>query len=232
MSIQVAVRSGKRQRAYRTEQIARRDRALSDPIYFIDCKETDAKVSIRVMGTSRKPYNVDVATISQEGKYNTKQRWTCGCVDFQMRQLACKHVQFVWYRVLNIPPDTSTNRTPSDPFFDSIAAVKERLHSHHVGQQYVLSNADFKDMAETSEAAKKEVVVVAQRPYVGEKCPICIDEFTADSLVYFCENKCGNSVHQSCYEACVAFSTRCPYCRTDMHPHGLAIPKKRRRFKY
>lgn len=228
-----STRDGRDERAMkrRYEDTKRRHRGLRDPIYFIDHQVRPTCLIFRVLGTSGSDYAITFYPASKGAA------WQCTCPDFSRRRRPCKHIHFVWYRVLG---------ATEDPFFDSVTAVQDCLLAHRIGHEHLVANAhlprpnvddDLADLFIEHETKILSDPIVAQRPYVGENCPICYEAFTSECQVYFCESKCGNSVHQSCFQACVNFGVKsqCPYCRHDMKPAGLQQPhklQKRRRHRY
>lgn len=228
---------------------ARKRRSLHDPIYFIDHQVRANSVSFRVLGTSGSDYAVDYflsqRLLPQRSAQRSQPIWTCACRDFQIRRRPCKHIHFIWYRVLGIDTNEDTG-----PFFDSASAVNDRLLSHHVAHQYTLhaldnssnssSNSIPTDSAKETQqpsTATSATSVVEQRSYLGQCCPICYEEFSSDCSVYYCQEKCGNSVHQECFQAFVRFSKKanCPFCRHHMHPDGIdpfLVKHSRKRHRY
>jgi hypothetical protein len=240
-----------RVRRRRLEQTARQRRALSDPIYFIDAEVRQSSVAFRVLGTSQSSYTVDFFLSRRHSSAAEGQPvWKCACRDFEIRRRPCKHIQFVWYRVLGVDPDSlhsDGSGSAVNPFFDSVDAVRERLNNHRVQHGHsvqALADQEQSQQDPTNDQAseiKSTATLgpkVPHRPFVGQNCPICYEQFCDGDAVFFCEHSCGNSVHRGCYEACVRFSqkTLCPYCRRDMRPDGLDLSalrtRKRRRHRY
>jgi hypothetical protein len=209
-----------------SEAEARQRRALTDRIYFLEAAPKASSVQFRVLGTTERAYTIDFFKSRRARNDSGAWSWSCSCRDFGIRRRPCKHVHFVWYRVLGVQPDPNS----ATPFFDSVEAVRERLDAHAPLPRQEQPSARPTNAALTPAVA---VVSVAQRAYVGESCPICYETMDAGCETFFCcgERGCGNSVHRSCYQACVNFTrqTTCPYCRANMRPPGLALPESKRR---
>lgn len=245
------IQASYRERKRRRDHTARQQRALRDPIYFIDCTTRQHSLQFRVLGTSQKSYTIDC--FQSRRPPGGAVVWRCGCRDFAIRRRSCKHIQFIWYRVIGVEPQSGT----TEPFFDSVEAVRERLVAHHIDRQFHIDSMDDHPMSfsvpETENpppagvsqvedknnggTAGDKPSTVAQRPYIGQNCPICYETFTSECKVYFCLEKCGNSVHCECYQSFVRFAqkTQCPYCRQTMLPPGLDLEqksRKKRRHRY
>jgi Ring finger domain len=251
-------RRRKRQRGARAneEQAARQDRALRHPIYLISWERAGAaRLHFCVLGTTQVAYGIDFippaprvgsAADGKEAKEASKTKraagapgptWTCECKDFERRQAACKHIQFVWYRVLSLLP---ADVDPAEgPFFDGVDAAADRIRdtlAHLAANSTLLSSSRpaGAEPATTGAAAGGGAGGgVAQRPHVGEMCPICYEAFAAEEPVYYCSSSCGNSVHKTCFDVCVDFTRKadCPYCRSEI-PGVRPRPKKRARVRY
>lgn len=226
---------------------SRKRRALQDPIYFIDHRiystnNDNKSIQFRVLGTSQNAYTMDFYKSQRSNRFC----WKCACRDFEIRQKPCKHIQFIWYRVLNV--NSAHVHTDDGPFFDSVDAVQERILNrpslpttpptpHPVSPPSIVSTTTSPS---TSPSTPPSSSIVQQRPYLGQNCPICYETFTNECQVYYCEEKCGNSVHQTCFQTFVRFSkkTACPLCRHTMIPTGLDLDclqhsvRKRRRYRY
>jgi hypothetical protein len=227
---------------------ARKQRALQQRIFFVDCRTTDRDISFEVLGTSDKSYHVRFLA--------DKREWSCTCPDYAPQGRAprrghrCKHIFFVLARVLHLSLDDG-------PTFTTIDQVEAAMVAQQVARQFVYdptqplpppaerraqrgptsptdsSDGDNKSSDGDSKSSDGDGKSrrVAQRPFAGEDCGICYDKFTADSSVFFCETTCGKSVHQACFQRLVDFKQepRCPYCRADMRPQGLSLHRKTKR---
>jgi hypothetical protein len=128
----------------------------------------------------------------------------------------------------------------SEPFFDTAQAVGEQMQQHqlplHCHIDHYRNNSPTSSNSPSKTKPENVLTLVKQRPYVGSACPICYEEFTEGCQVLFCDQKCGNSVHQECFQAFVQFAqkTNCPVCRTPISAAEglLKQTRKRRRIRY
>lgn len=203
-------RSGQEQ-----EDHARASRALSQCIYLVDHRMAGENILFSVLGSSGSLYDVTFWRAS---------RWTCTCPDYERRRKPCKHVQFVWFRVLGI------SQADGEPFFDGVESVLERISLTHLLHQDEVHLHTPSAPALAAPAATS-ATKVARRPHVGETCGICYEKMTESCKVFFCEEKCGNAIHVLCYKACVQHThkTMCPYCRANMNPPEWRDEPRRKR---
>jgi hypothetical protein len=226
-------RRRRRNRRYHTESKRqyesglRRQRAFTQRIYFLGHQIMSSDIRFSIQGTSG-VWEVKFAPGAARGR-RCFSGWSCSCPD--NRGIPCKHIYFMWARVLGIELPAGS-LTSQHPWFDSVAAVEEMMRENHAARALgppPPSTGDD-DAATGSGSNNSTKPRVAQRAYLGEACPVCYETFTTDCLVCFCETNCGNSIHHQCYQNAVNFSgkTSCPYCRADMRPAGIIIRKRRR----
>eukprot|EP00741_Cyanophora_paradoxa_P009090 tig00000145_g8802.t1 len=132
---------------------------------------------------------------------------SCDCPDFQKHGQPCKHILFVYLRVLKVP---STN-----PLVWQAALLEPELREalggaaadrlRRVDSRFVAAAAvRAQHAAMTGQKPAEELdgrgaAPVAQRPVEGD-CPVCCEEFGREAVVW-CRASCGNNV-------------TCPMCRT------------------
>lgn len=214
---------------------SRKKRALSQRILFVDYRSNDSFIQFEVLGTKGNSYHV---------KFCDK-KWSCTCPDYRGRPWnknhQCKHIFFVLARVLHVKIDGKNDSEEENKrlgYFQSVNEVENTMISNQISQQFIYDpSAAQRTPTPTpppsTATSKPTTSKVKQRNYVGEDCGICFDTFTSTCEVYFCDNTCGKSVHQSCFQTLVNFKQKplCPYCRADMLPDTLVLPSKRRRVK-
>ncbi|XP_068642137.1 uncharacterized protein [Aristolochia californica] len=132
-----------------------------------------------VLGATGNVYNVNLSVIP-----------TCTCPD---RTVPCKHILFVFLRVLGVPVDDTCLRrktlrpcqltrllgTPTSPGFLAGQRVRERFHQLF------------------SESGRLRPVVDI-RLEEGSICPVCLEEMRKEEKVVCC-SVCRNSLHEECF---------------------------------
>lgn len=232
-----------------SEHDARRRRALAQRILFISARSTADDVDVEVLGTTGTAYHVQF--------HNARCRWTCSCPDFVRRGCQCKHIIFVLARVLALDVSDPSRSSPSAGIQD-VSEIADVLAARQVAADFVYDPAVHSKCPSPSrptprpkprrQSSKSEADgKSAEEPpgkqdegrrrawEAGEQCCICIEDFEADDIknerTWFCEQTCGRSVHRLCFQRYVDLRkvAICPYCRSDMHPPGLALGGKKHR---
>jgi hypothetical protein len=80
-------------------------------------------------------------------------------------------------------------------------------------------------------ASKPKKPAVPQKPYIGQPCPICLENFTESCEVVYCRRTCGNSSHVVCFARMAEFrrNTICPLCRAPMRLPTAKVKKESRK---
>jgi hypothetical protein len=112
---------------------------------------------------------------------------TCTCPDYTRRRAFCKHLLNLLLKVL------------------------------HVAQEKVFQNnlrcdSSYFELCEQF-LAKQSLPPREVEP--DDDCPVCLERLlvSGESLISCCT--CRKSVHTDCYQKCVAFISKCVYCRSD-----------------
>jgi hypothetical protein len=185
------------------QQSARIKRALSQRLYLLKERCSDENdetvLNFEVMGASGSAYEVEYALEDDQAS------WSCTCPDHLQRDVLCKHIYFVMYKVLN------------QPYVDG--DMMETVEDWLKAKQQILDRETHVIVKNTAkEKPKQETKGVRQRPYIGETCAICLDPMEAGTPVTYCQTTCGNSVHQDCFKRWSIHrkSSLCVHCRQDM----------------
>lgn len=139
---------------------------------------------------------------------------SCNCPDAQKGNL-CKHVLFVYLRVLKLKSD--------NPLVWQKALltheVQEVLSTASVADQSVLACARVRQKYEELHSKDGKSASTSQRPIEGD-CPICYEPLEEGTeAVVFCHT-CGNNIHEQCFQNWSRTKKHshdqvtCVYCRT------------------
>jgi len=191
--------------------LSRLERALQQRLYLIRHERHGDGLGARfaVLGNTGNVYEVNLGLLP-----------TCTCVDFVMKKKPCKHLLFVWLRVLK--------KRTSNPLVWQQALVASEVKS--------AVDPLFSSSKRTLPTADKKVLCAfgrtlssspprGRRKNVGEDCPICFEATTAkdekSGLLTFCQS-CGINGHAECIQLWRKASSRtvlagtCPVCRGQM----------------
>ncbi|KAG9449156.1 hypothetical protein H6P81_009121 [Aristolochia fimbriata] len=151
-----------------------------------------------VLGATGNVYNVNLSVIP-----------TCTCPD---RTVPCKHILFVFLRVLSVSVDDACLRrktlrpcqlarlldTPTSPGSLAGQRVRERFHQVF------------------TESGRVRPGVVESRSGEGSTCPVCLEEMREEEKMVSC-GVCRNALHEECFmkwkRTGVRRVTSCVMCR-------------------
>lgn len=163
----------------------------------------------------------------------------CTCIDFSIRRRACKHLLFVFLRVLRIPGHlpvyTTTDLTNADleQIFSEAQddPVAEALATPDLRKAWETA-VGYKPDAETdsstaSQASNNNRKQGKRLIPEGDLCGVCYEDFEPgqeDSLEY-CLRSCGRALHRDCLETWARSVSRgpvtCIWCRAEWYePRG------------
>ena len=115
--------------------------------------------------------------------------WSCTCPDFRQRHATCKHIYFVLIKRLGLSEDAQLDEVK--------VAVSTKL-------------AIGAELPADSKQRKK----IEQREWKGSDCAICCEVLGDEEPVVWCQQQCGNTVHQLCFEQWTKVKGKvCVYCR-------------------
>jgi len=162
----------------------RLERAATQRIYLVGIQDAGRfRRDYDIMGASDRLYTVTVAKVLR-----------CTCPDFENRRRSCKHIMFVFERVLRRPGQW---------------------------RDLTRSREDVAALLEAAIPVEAIPVVVRGAPtrrpiaYGTDECPICYEPFEEGERTVWCRRGCGNSVHALCMGKWLGRRQRtCVWCRT------------------
>mmetsp|Transcript_11221 Transcript_11221/g.32872 ORF Transcript_11221/g.32872 Transcript_11221/m.32872 type:complete len:395 (-) Transcript_11221:84-1268(-) len=202
------------------------ERAMGQRLYLLEMERHNPGpgADFAVLGSTGNVYTVDLG-----------QRPSCDCPDFRRGRCVCKHVLFVWLRVLRCPQTDS--RIWQNALLDSeLESALGPLFARRARRLPLATKAVLEAYKKVSGAAggtegnKKQEEEDAAAPAGegrrcrkvledGEECPVCFEAMTPDeearSLLSFCLS-CGNNLHRDCirrWQGASKGKGTCPLCR-------------------
>lgn len=216
------VRPEKRQRRYVKQPSfaldQRIERALNQRLYLLEMSrhEQGSAATFAVLGSTGNVYSVELS-----------HQPSCSCPDFMRGNCCCKHILFIWLRVLRCAEDdpviwqnallTSELEAVLQPFFRRRSRLLP-LADKRVREAYRAAQGSTTDAELPAVEAESSVPVRCRQALEGEDCPVCFESMTAGDeskgLLCFCL-ECGNNLHRDCIRQWQkASSGDCPLCRT------------------
>jgi hypothetical protein len=172
------------QEAMRADHEARVKRAFCEPICLLGSYGEAGGCRFLVCGKSKQIYDVDITVSEAE----------CTCPDFAFRHLHCKHILFVLFKVLGMPPERALSAS-----------------WNILGGELTVALARWEANPQLSAAAADGLS--------DDECPICFERFQGEVLR--CA-QCQHQVHSECIRKWSRASRRresCPLCRgADLVP--------------
>lgn len=169
--------------------MSRRQRAFNEPIYLIDM-EPVIKDDERIFNILGKTGNKYIITIGSKS--------TCTCFDHRTRNITCKHIYFVIYRICK-----STYLLENNLTIENRKNIFANIPSFIDSRLLASSNV------------KKIIEKISQR--IDDCCPICLNDLKNENikLLNYCQFGCGKSYHKKCFEICnkSKFTENCAFCR-------------------
>lgn len=161
--------------------------ALSQKLYLINQNVLQRQYTI--MGSTGNVYTVNI---------NLKSN--CTCPDNKLRKVNCKHIYFVLFKILSVPPslidkldqNTLDNLYKQEYELDSsiIISPEKKILYDNLCNNVVTNNRENDDI-----------------------CPICLDEITDLKDAYYCKNSCKKNVHICCFNMWAKSKGHiCVYC--------------------
>ncbi|KAN0063363.1 hypothetical protein ACQY0O_004529 [Thecaphora frezii] len=171
------------------------------------------KEEFDVLGSTGDVYKV---TIASEPK--------CTCMDNRIRKKLCKHLLFIFLKVLRLPRNSPMflqngmsheqlvelfEAARPNPIEEGAQASKELRRAWEVSVGLRLPGQEFDDEGSDGSKAVKEEEKEASDPLgkrllplEGDSCPICYEDLEAASTegLTFCLSSCGRPVHDDCFQ--------------------------------
>lgn len=169
----------------------RLNRALKNRLYLISAnQENSQEWNFSVEGTTGNIYNVNF----------NKEKLSCTCPDYRLRNNICKHIYFIIGRVLkDLSLMDELGNSPDISIFSVAKDLSERLNN-------VLYDRLNKQKVEPNNLTIPE----------EECCPICYEDYeeneSADSLSRC--NVCKKFIHTECLNVWLKRGGNCPLCRS------------------
>lgn len=175
---------------------ARVQRALSQRIYLLSVDQ-DRDI-FNVMGsTGENVYQVEIG-----------QDIECNCPDHVQRGNICKHMLYIWIRVLSYEADDIVLD------MDDETRAEIRMKMQNIPQR-VYAPIVANNERNLGESRKK----VERKSIQGCECPICFEDLQSNEKLEYCDYGCGNGIHSDCMAkwAKTQKNTTCVFCRTKFY---------------
>jgi hypothetical protein len=147
----------------------------------------------------------------------------CSCPDFSRKQDLCKHILFIFLKVVGLP--ATNNLVYQRALLTSeLREIFSILSQRRVGGASVLANDRVRESyarlegGEAEEDADQVKVGGAKRRALSDgdsDCPICFDPMSGGADTTFCRTTCGNNFHAECIRVWLREQgdKTCPNCR-------------------
>jgi hypothetical protein len=197
-----------------SRQLAERiQRALNERMYLINrMRISNSEESFYMKGSGKTCYTVEVKEVPQ-----------CDCLDFAKRQDICKHILFIYLRILKV--NLKTFEFKRKYTTEEI----EKMLQNAAPDPSALADETLKKFYDEDKSEVIETESKITRKEIEGECPICYEEFGSEELVW-CKTTCGNNIHKDCFDNWMAtkLSTpggkvTCVWCRADWTQ--VSIPK-------
>lgn len=176
----------------------RRQRALTDPIAFMDMEINENRNFIfKILGTRKNVYTVTF------GNNNT----TCSCGDFCIRKNICKHIYYVCEKIFSISYESLCL---SD--FDNL---KQKVTNKLPHLSNILANSSDLNRYKHLLQKKDDNDNDNKTTYRNDSCLICLTDFDKNESLFTCKI-CLNAVHDNCFSKWKIYKKNgnCILCRS------------------
>ncbi len=182
-------------------------RSLKDKLFLVDIENTQNlyEKHFSVMGSTGNIYKIKI----------NLENSNCNCPDFLFRQDYCKHIYFVFLKVLNAnKKDLEYNLDDSFllNLFDNLNYI-----THHLYASDELREVYINELKKDSVNEDNNLGIKVQKK--DDSCPICMDELENNEAIDYCKYGCGKSLHSECFKMWSSKNKgnkpRCVFCRTD-----------------
>ncbi|CAJ0755329.1 1747_t:CDS:10, partial [Entrophospora sp. SA101] len=179
------------------------ERAMSQRMFLVDRSEV---------------YNVEISTLPK-----------CSCPDFSRGGNLCKHILFVYLKVLRVNPSSSyiyqkallTNELRQ--IFQNAAPNPTVLANQRVRDKYAKIVGGVNSGSDDASSVKRP-----RQPIEGD-CPICYETLSETEKLVWCKDSCGNNVHEVCFDQWKSSKRSsgdeitCVYCRNKWEDESEII---------
>lgn len=204
------------------DTIKRIAKAYMERMYLIHRYRKDDNTLMETFDVSGSTGNVYKVTVSRHVN--------CSCMDFSLRRNVCKHLLFVYLKVLRLPgnlPVYSSVRLSEE----QVAEVFSEALKNPVAE--VMARPELRKAWETAVGYQPDpsdangdgpVTPEGRRliPTEGDVCGVCYEDLEPGSTegLEFCLKSCGRPIHTDCLQTW--FNTRgydrtCIWCRAKWH---------------
>jgi len=184
-------REEKRLKKYRPQcpqsLLARIDRAKTQRLYLIERSPVEqgsegAGCSFVVLGSTGNVYRVRISKVPG-----------CTCPDMQRKNVICKHILFVYLKVIGLSP-ASPCIYQAALLSSELEEMFQAMNQRH-GSLTVLANRSVRTTYASLSASNQENHTVLRKPFQDQDCPICFDAMREKEELTYCRGTCGSNFH-------------------------------------
>nr|CAG8536198.1 4169_t:CDS:2 [Entrophospora candida] len=195
------------------------ERAMSQRMFLVDRSEVnELHHEFVVLGSVGNVYNIEISTLPK-----------CNCPDFAVNGNFCKHILFVYLKVLRVNPDSNyiyqkaLLTSELRQIFQNAAPNPTVLASQKVRDQYAKIIGGVDSSSDDASIGKRP-----RQPIEGD-CPICYETLLETEKLVWCKDSCGNNVHEVCFNQWKSSKhssgneITCVYCRNKWEDESKII---------
>lgn len=166
------------------------NRSLEQKLYLLSANQkTTNNWIFEILGSTSSHYIIEI------NEKHTK----CSCMDYKLRKMACKHIYFIFGKILGNISFCETI---------SMANIRNKFNLFEIYPDF------SEDMS--NKLIRKCVKEIKTENQIDEElskemCSICYDCFGVNNLKQC--NLCKNHFHEDCISVWLSKSTTCPLCR-------------------
>ncbi|CAJ0827650.1 1534_t:CDS:10, partial [Entrophospora sp. SA101] len=196
------------------------ERAMSQRMFLVDRSEVnELHHEFVVLGSVGNVYNIEISTLPK-----------CNCPDFAVNGNFCKHILFVYLKVLRVNPDSNyiyqkaLLTSELRQIFQNAAPNPTVLASQKVRDQYAKIIGGVDSSSDDVSSGKRP-----RQPIEGD-CPICYETLLETEKLVWCKDSCGNNVHEVCFNQWKSSKhssgneITCVYCRNKWEDESKIVP--------
>src|SRR5688572_19661339 len=175
-----------------------------------DSKRIERALSQRLFVLAKENDNKWIVKGSQKNIYDVlyDKNFICSCPAFEQRHKSCKHIYFIFYRVLKLPQHRRIDTNEIENALRKISLNNDFLAPQDLQIKY-------------AEMISKLNHQVLRKEWKGQDCPICYEPMQEkeESVISYCTVQCGKSFHTSCFQEWIQHTPNkqtCVYCRANI----------------